>query len=40
MDYSKIKDLLDLYFKGKTTLGQEKSIRIYFTSETPTTQQK
>ena len=33
MDYSKIKDLLDLYFKGKTTLGQEKSIRIYFTSD-------
>ncbi len=33
MEYSKIKDLLDLYFKGKTTLGQEKSLRIYFTSD-------
>ena len=33
MEYSKIKDLLDLYFKGKTTLVQEKSLRIYFTSD-------
>ena len=33
MEYSKIEDLLDLYFKGKTTLGQEKSLRIYFTSD-------
>ena len=33
MEYSKIKDLLDLYFKGNTTLDQEKSLRTYFNSE-------
>ena len=33
MEYSKIKDLLDLYFKGKTTLDQETSLRAYFNSE-------
>jgi len=33
MEYSKIKDLLDLYFKGNTTLDQEMSLRIYFNSE-------
>ena len=33
MEYSKIKDLLDLYFKGKTTLDQETSLRAYFYSE-------
>ena len=33
MEYSKIKDLLDLYFKGNTTLDQEMSLRTYFNSE-------
>ncbi|MBT4473587.1 MAG: hypothetical protein HOC64_08295 [Bacteroidetes bacterium] len=33
MEYSKIKDLLDLYFKGNTTLDQETSLRAYFYSE-------
>ena len=33
MEYSKIKDLLDLYFKGNTTLDQERSLRTYFNSE-------
>ena len=33
MEYSKIKDLLDLYFSGETTLEQEKSLRIYFNSD-------
>ena len=33
MEYSKIKDLLDLYFKGNTTLDQETSLRAYFNSE-------
>lgn len=33
MEYSKIKDLLDLYFKGNTTLDQEMSLRNYFNSE-------
>ena len=33
MEYSKINDLLDLYFKGNTTLDQEISLRTYFNSE-------
>ena len=33
MEYSKINDLLDLYFKGNTTLDQEMSLRTYFNSE-------
>ena len=33
MEYSKIKDLLDLYFKGNTTLDQEMYLRTYFNSE-------
>ena len=33
MEYSKIKDLLDLYFKGNTTLDQEIYLRTYFNSE-------
>ena len=33
MEYSKIKDLLDLYFQGNTTLDQETSLRTYFYSE-------
>ena len=33
MEYSKIKDLLDWYFKGNTTLDQETSLRTYFNSE-------
>ena len=33
MEYSKIKDLLDLYFKGNTTLDQEMSLHTYFNSE-------
>ena len=33
MEYSKIKDLLDLYFKGNTTLDQEMSLRTYFNSK-------
>ena len=33
MEYSKINELLDLYFKGNTTLDQEKSLRTYFNSE-------
>ena len=33
MEYSKIKDLLELYFKGNTTLAQEKSLRTYFKSK-------
>ena len=33
MEYSKINDLLDLYFKGNTTLDQEMSLRTYFNSK-------
>ena len=33
MEYSNIKELLDLYFNGETTLSQEKSLRDYFTSD-------
>ncbi len=32
MEYSKIKDLLGIYFNGETTLEQEKSLRVYFNS--------